>query len=119
VTAQVTADAAPSRLRELASPLRHGTGRPVHSTAGDNVASTATAGLRGIIGVSGPVASDYVAENASDALQRLDHIVAGDMGGEAGMTDRVLLRVRAIHRRKAHRARSAPGLVPDQGCAKC
>ena len=50
MTLQVTADAAGRHLRELASALRRrGIGRLVARTAGYNVASTAAAGLGGII----------------------------------------------------------------------
>ena len=50
MTPQVTADATGRRLRELASMLRRrGVGRLVARTAGYNVASTAAAGLGGII----------------------------------------------------------------------
>lgn len=45
MTTQVTADAAGSHLRDLASVLRRGVGRQVASTAGYNVASNAAAGL--------------------------------------------------------------------------
>jgi hypothetical protein len=44
---QITADAAGSRLREIASALRRGVDRQVASTAGHNVPSTAPAGLGG------------------------------------------------------------------------
>jgi hypothetical protein len=49
MTPLATADAAGSRLRELASALRRGVGRQAANTAGYNVASNAAADRRGIV----------------------------------------------------------------------
>ena len=85
MTPQVTADAAGRRRRELASVLRpRGIGRLVARTAGYNVASTAAAGLGGIIiaRALGPeMRGEYAAVTAWFGVA----FIAGGMGQPAAL----------------------------------
>jgi O-antigen/teichoic acid export membrane protein len=99
VTPQVTATAAGNHLRELASALRRGVGRQVASTAGYNVASTAAAGLGGIIiaRALGPeVRGEYAAVTAWFEVV----LMVGGMGQPAALCFHV-----------AHDPRNARGYV--------